>query len=75
MDEEEDIALKRDPPAWQDSDDERLKISLMAIPRLRKLRQYEGEDVISGRDYVRRLRKQYVSSVRFVEKKNIAETI
>lgn len=45
--------------AWHDSDDERLRVSLMSVPRLRKLRNYEGEDVISGLDYINRLRKQY----------------
>jgi U3 small nucleolar RNA-associated protein 18 len=46
--------------AWQDSDDERMLVSLASVPRLRKLRRTEAEDVISGKDYVRRLRKQYV---------------
>lgn len=45
--------------AWQDSDDERMVVSLASVPRLRKLRRTEAEDVISGKDYVRRLRKQY----------------
>jgi U3 small nucleolar RNA-associated protein 18 len=48
--------------AWQDSDDERMVVSLASVPRLRKLRRTEAEDVISGKDYVRRLRKQYVDS-------------
>lgn len=51
----------RAPPAWEDSDDERLRISLMSVPRLRKLRNYEGEDIISGKEYQRRLRRQYES--------------
>ncbi|THZ21171.1 WD40 repeat-like protein [Aureobasidium pullulans] len=45
--------------AWQDSDDERMVVSLASVPRLRKLRKTEAEDVISGKDYVRRLRKHY----------------
>ncbi|CAD0028838.1 unnamed protein product [Aureobasidium pullulans] len=45
--------------AWQDRDDERMVVSLASVPRLRKLRRTEAEDVISGKDYVRRLRKQY----------------
>ena len=44
--------------AWQDSDDERMAVSLASVPRLRKLRRTEAEDVISGKEYVRRLRKQ-----------------
>jgi U3 small nucleolar RNA-associated protein 18 len=48
--------------AWQDSDDERMVVSLASVPRLRKLRRTEDEDVISGKDYVHRLRKQYFNS-------------
>lgn len=55
--------------AWQDSDDERMVVSLASVPRLRKLRRTEAEDVISGKDYVRRLRKQYVDLSR-----DLAET-
>lgn len=48
------------PPAvWHDSDDERLTISLASHQRLRKLRLAESEDVISGKEYVRRLRRQF----------------
>lgn len=52
-------AYQRDPPAWHDSDDDERQISLMAVPRLRKLRHFEGEDVISGSDYTARLRRQF----------------
>jgi U3 small nucleolar RNA-associated protein 18 len=47
-------------PAWSDSDDERISVSLAARPQLRKLRRTEAEDVITGKEYSRRLRKQYV---------------
>lgn len=46
-------------PAWVDSDDDRLYISLASNARLRKLRIAEGEDVINGREYIKRLRRQY----------------
>ncbi|KAF4124003.1 pseudouridylate synthase / pseudouridine kinase [Geosmithia morbida] len=49
-----------DQPAWEDSDDERLAISLAGATRLRKLRVTEAEDVVSGTEYSRRLRQQYV---------------
>lgn len=58
-DELEQALRRQRPPAWEDSDDERLHVSLMSVPRLRKLRNYEGEDVISGKEYQRRLRRQY----------------
>jgi U3 small nucleolar RNA-associated protein 18 len=48
-----------DKPAWEDSDDERLVVSLAAVPRLRKLRETEEDDVVNGKEYVRRLRKQF----------------
>ena len=45
--------------AWEDSDDERISIPLAGHSRLRKLRVVDGEDVVSGREYVKRLRLQY----------------
>jgi len=46
-------------PAWEDSDDERVMVSLASNPRLRKLRHNETEDVINGKEYTRRLRQQF----------------
>lgn len=46
-------------PFWEDSDDDRLTISLASNSRLRKLRESATDDVISGREYIRRLRLQY----------------
>lgn len=34
-------------------------VSLQKNPRLRKLRNYEGEDVVSGKEYTKRLRRQF----------------
>ncbi|KAL1866954.1 U3 snoRNP protein [Paecilomyces lecythidis] len=47
------------PAAWHDSDDERLTISLASESRLRKLRNTEAEDLVSGKEYIRRLRRQF----------------
>ncbi|KAJ5894465.1 hypothetical protein N7495_006156 [Penicillium taxi] len=44
---------------WHDSDDERLAVSLTGQAKLRKLRTTESEDVVSGKEYVRRLRMQF----------------
>lgn len=54
--------IDNDPnaPVWVDSDDERLAISLAGTTRLRKLRLTEAEDLVSGTEYCRRLRQQYV---------------
>ncbi|PUU82712.1 WD40-repeat-containing domain protein [Tuber borchii] len=48
-----------DLPAWQDSDDEMLTISLANRGLLRKLRDTESEDLISGKEYSARLRRQF----------------
>ncbi|KAL1916838.1 uncharacterized protein VTP21DRAFT_5542 [Calcarisporiella thermophila] len=46
-------------PAWHDSDDENLRISIASDKKLRKLRENEEEDVISGLEYEQRLRHQF----------------
>ena len=46
-------------PAWIDSDDERIVVSLASNPRLRKLRLIESEDLVGGREYIKRLRQQF----------------
>lgn len=48
-----------DKPAWEDSDDERLVVSLASVPQLKKLRETVDDDVVNGKEYSRRLRKQY----------------
>lgn len=48
-----------DKPAWEDSDDERLVVSLASVPQLRKLRETEEDDMVNGKEYARRLRKQF----------------
>ncbi|KAL2060322.1 hypothetical protein VTL71DRAFT_9717 [Oculimacula yallundae] len=50
---------KGDAPAWEDSDDDRLTVSLAGNSRLRKLRVNEDEDMISGGEYSRRLRTHF----------------
>ncbi|KAI0442514.1 Indigoidine synthase A like protein-domain-containing protein [Xylaria telfairii] len=50
----------RDAPAWEDSDDERLTISLADATQLRKLRTSEADDLVNGTEYTLRLRQQYL---------------
>jgi WD40 repeat protein len=50
----------KDAPVWEDSDDERLSISLANATRLRKLRVSEDDDIVSGTEYSRRLRQQFI---------------
>ena len=45
-------------PAWTNSDDAAVQISLASNKRLRKLRDTASEDSVGGRDYKRRLRRQ-----------------
>jgi U3 small nucleolar RNA-associated protein 18 len=45
--------------AWADPDDTTLNVSLAASNRLRKLRDAPSEDIVGGREYERRLRRQY----------------
>ncbi|KAI9059535.1 WD40 repeat-like protein [Trametes sanguinea] len=49
----------RKPSAWQDEDDATLAVSLATDKRRRKLRDALAEDTVGGRDYERRLRRQY----------------
>jgi len=56
---EGDELSRRSRPAWEDSDDERITVSLASVPRLRKLRKEESEDVVTGRQYIKRLRQQF----------------
>lgn len=55
----EDSEEESAPAVWHDSDDERLAVSLAGQAKLRKLRVTESEDVISGKEYIRRLRRQF----------------
>ncbi|KAI1131770.1 Indigoidine synthase A like protein-domain-containing protein [Nemania abortiva] len=47
-------------PAWEDSDDERVTVSLANATQLRKLRTTEADDIINGTEYTLRLRQQYL---------------
>lgn len=45
--------------AWDDSEDERMQMSLTSSSRLKKLRHHDTDDLINGKTYIRRLRSQY----------------
>jgi U3 small nucleolar RNA-associated protein 18 len=49
---------RKEASAWVDPDDAELKVSLASDNRLRKLRNAPDEDVINGKDYELRLRRQ-----------------
>lgn len=48
------------PALWHDDDDDVVQVSLKDKNRTRKLRREEDEDVISGTEFNKRLRLQYV---------------
>ncbi|KAI4289065.1 MAG: hypothetical protein L6R35_001668 [Caloplaca aegaea] len=56
---ERESSSDRSEVAWHDSDDDHIMVSLQNNPRLRKLRNYEGEDLVSGNEYTKRLRRQF----------------
>jgi len=47
-------------PAWIDDDDETLEINLTSVNRTKKLRESEEEITLSGVEYEKRLRKQWI---------------
>lgn len=49
----------RKAPTWVDPDDANIQVSLTSHTRLRKLRDAPAEDTVGGREYERRLRRQY----------------
>ncbi|KAG5930169.1 hypothetical protein E4U42_002721 [Claviceps africana] len=51
---------QKDAPTWEDSDDDRLVVSLSSNSKLRRLRTTQEDDLISGAEYSRRLRHQYL---------------
>jgi U3 small nucleolar RNA-associated protein 18 len=46
-------------PVWDDEEEATAVVRVAAVNRLRKLRKEEGEEVVSGKDYVSRLRAQH----------------
>ncbi|KAI4311115.1 hypothetical protein MLD38_036039 [Melastoma candidum] len=50
-------------PAWIDEEEEKAKVNIANVSRLRKLRKEEKESVISGSEYVARLRAQHVKLI------------
>lgn len=57
-DSDEENVIQEDD-AWEDSDDENVKVSLVNTATLKKLRKLETDTNISGRSYVTRLRSQF----------------
>ncbi|KAK6458472.1 U3 snoRNA associated protein [Scheffersomyces xylosifermentans] len=56
---EGDEEFDSDDNAWEDSDDEKLNVSLVQSARLKKLRKTENDSSINGRSYITRLRTQF----------------
>ncbi|KHN33574.1 U3 small nucleolar RNA-associated protein 18 homolog [Glycine soja] len=56
---DDDHPLQR-KPVWVDDEEENATVNIAKVNRLRKLRKVEDEDLISGLEYVSRLRAQHV---------------
>lgn len=54
-----DAPLHASSAAWHDDDDDAVGVDISAVSRSRKLRETEAETVVTGPDYVRRLRAQF----------------
>ncbi len=61
--EEEEKEKREEEEAWADSDDEEVQVDLQRNAKLRRLRKYEEEQVISGREYQERLKEQHEKTV------------
>ncbi|MED6216769.1 hypothetical protein PIB30_010797 [Stylosanthes scabra] len=57
---DDDRAALQRKPVWVDEEEEKATINITNVNRLRKLRKEEDEDLISGSEYVSRLRAQHV---------------
>ncbi|XP_062149276.1 U3 small nucleolar RNA-associated protein 18 homolog [Alnus glutinosa] len=54
-----DKETKQRKPVWADEEEQKTKINIAQVNRLRKLRKEEDESLISGSEYVSRLRAQH----------------
>lgn len=62
--EKEDLELHSEEefekkPVWIDEEEAETKVNITKVNRLRKLKRQESEDLISGTDYINRLRSQH----------------
>ncbi|KAI4301165.1 hypothetical protein L6164_034471 [Bauhinia variegata] len=55
---DEDASLRK--PVWVDDEEEKTTVNIAKVNRLRKLRKEEDESLISGSEYVSRLRAHHV---------------
>ncbi|CAM6126694.1 unnamed protein product [Calypogeia fissa] len=56
---ERDVEGEEKAPVWEDEEEARAVVRVSAVNRLRKLRKEEGEEFVSGKDYISRLRAQH----------------
>ncbi|KAK9113542.1 hypothetical protein Syun_020339 [Stephania yunnanensis] len=54
------VNARENKPAWVDEEEEKVCVNIANVRRLRKLRKEDDESLISGLDYVSRLRAQHV---------------
>ncbi|KAK9087145.1 hypothetical protein Syun_029539 [Stephania yunnanensis] len=54
------VNARENKRAWVDEEEEKVRVNIAKVRRLRKLRKEDNESLISGLDYVSRLRAQHV---------------
>jgi len=58
--ENEELPIPSEPqPAWEDPDEDQVQVNIVQCARLRKLRESEAEETLTGLEYERRLRQQH----------------
>ncbi|KAL4653427.1 hypothetical protein ACB092_01G302400 [Castanea dentata] len=56
----DELETKQRKPVWVDEEEDKTNINIAKVNRLRKLRMEDDESLISGSDYVSRLRAQHI---------------
>lgn len=57
--EEERVVVRKGEAAWEDEEEKEININIASVNRLRKLRKEEDEGLISGSEYIARLRAHH----------------
>ncbi|EOA20320.1 hypothetical protein CARUB_v10000628mg [Capsella rubella] len=53
------VGIKKGQAAWEDEEEKQININIASVNRLRKLRKEENEGLISGSEYIARLRAHH----------------
>ncbi|AED91981.1 U3 small nucleolar RNA-associated protein 18 [Arabidopsis thaliana] len=53
------VAIRKGEAAWEDEEEKQINVDIASVNRLRKLRKEENEGLISGSEYIARLRAHH----------------